>query len=140
MWQKDIARYQLSLPEQSNPDADGTTQDLKWMLPHFLHGLAKMGFSDSSVVTGVQGTWTDPNTGETFVEPMTRVDIDAEDSSENDHKLHRFAAEVARVTEQHKIYFVKHPLPRTLVDPSPTEQADIGLPGMEMGDIASVFT
>lgn len=140
MWEQGIARYQLALPEQSNPDEFGQTQDLTWMLPHFLRALAKLGFQDSSVIKGVAGTWTDPRTGETFSEPMTRVDIDAPDTPENDHKLHHFASEVARVTAQHKIYFVKHALPRTLVDPAPTPHPMISLPSMDEGDIAPVFT
>jgi hypothetical protein len=139
MWEKDIARYQLTLPEQTNPDADGRTQDLTWMLPHFLHALSKLGFSDATIQPSVQGIWTDPRTGENFNEPMTRVDIDAPDTPENDLKLHEFSAEVARVTEQHKLYFVKHSLPRTLVDAGRAKHPLIDLPSADLGNIEPVF-
>lgn len=140
MWEHGIARYQITLPEQTNPDEHGETQDLTWMLPHFLHALSKLGFPDSTVDDGFLGTWTDPKTGQTFQESMTRVDIDAPDTPENDQKLHDFASEVARVTGQHKLYFAKHTLPRTLVDPSRSKHPQIDLPDPSLGDIAPVFT
>lgn len=139
MWEQGVSRYQLSFPDNTNPDESGATQDLTWMLPHFLHALSKLGFADSTVQPSVQGTWTDPKTGQTFIEPMTRVEIDAPDTPENDQKLHQFAAEVARVTGQHKLYFAKHALPRTLVDPSADKHPLIDLPSVEQGDIAPLF-
>jgi hypothetical protein len=140
MWETGVARYQLMLPEQSNPDSSGATQDLTFMLPHFLKGLSQLGFSDSSIQRGIEGTWTDPQTGETFIEPMTRVDIDAIDSPENDHKLRGFAAEAARVTGQHKLYFAKHPLPRMLVDPASDRHPSFDMPGMDDTEASEIFT
>jgi len=131
MWESGIARYSLAVPELSNADESGMQQDLTWMLPLFLQALAKAGYPDSTVRKHIDGVWTDPNTGETFAEPMTWIDLDVEDTPVNDLTLHSFAAEVAQATSQHKLYFNKIPLPRTLVDPAPSRQ--FGLPHMSEG-------
>ena len=138
MWEQGIARYSLAVPEMSNPDETGHHQvDLTWMLPGILKGLSKAGFSDSTVRKHIDGVWTDPSTGETFAEPMTWIDLDTEDTPENDQILHSFAAEVARVTQQRKLYFNKIPLPRVLVDPSAKPDPRFELPDMGAGGHAS---
>ena len=137
MWEQGIARYSLAVPEMSNPDAGGLQVDLTWMLPNFLKALSKAGFPDSTVRKHIDGVWTDPTTGETFAEPMTWIDIDTADTPEHDQILHAFAAEVARVTEQRKLYFNKIPLPRVLVDPSAKPDARFNLPDMGAGGQAS---
>lgn len=133
MWETGVARYSLAVPEMTNADASGHQQDLTWMLPAFLQALSKAGYSDSTVRKHVDGVWTDPNTNEQFVEPMTWIDLDTADTPENDQTLHSFAAEVARVTGQHKLYFNKIPLPRVLVDPSATKSSLFDLPEMNQG-------
>jgi hypothetical protein len=131
MWEPGIARYSLAVPELSNADESGMQKDLTWMLPRFLQALAKAGYTDSTVRKHIDGVWTDPNTGQAYAEPMTWIDLDVEDTPDNDLALHTFAAEVARATGQHKLYFNKIPLPRMLVDPAPSRQ--FGLPHMDEG-------
>jgi hypothetical protein len=103
------------------------------MLPGILKALAKAGYGDSTVRKHIDGVWTNPDTGESFAEPMTWIDLDVEDTPENDQTLHSFAAEVARATGQHKLYFNKIPLPRVLVSPSETAHPLFELPDMAAG-------
>lgn len=115
------------------PTVDNQGNSLAHLLPAVNRELAKHGVPGSSVVP-VMGTWTDPDTGQSYPdEAMHRIEADVEDTPEMDDLFSRMSEAVAHAGGQVGVYHRKIPVQTTIHDPRPHEDIDLSAPESQGG-------
>jgi hypothetical protein len=105
---KSSAKYHLFVPQHSNPDESGNTEDLSYLLPAIYDQLDKMGFTGRTVHTDREGHWTSDD-GTKYQDKMTIIEIIADDSKENDTKINSLAGAIATAADQESVFAYKVP-------------------------------